>query len=238
MWGAAPNTAPVRCRVPPPGVCRVSSLCAGAGSPACRRPRGSRRRGAWGRAACGPSCVPPPGAAAPSGGGGTFLRPRGGGGTAPSLPAGLRGEWGGEGRGGRTVVPRPLPWGGDPWPPGQSPFFSGAPPLGIYVQPGLPASPGPRARPGRPSVGQPGRGGGGAASASYPRGLAWGAPQGRGRGGPFAAVCPPAHAGRAPRRVASAAPMLHFWLSLCRCGPRGALERWRRAAGRQRALRE
>ena len=57
--GRGPHTAPIHVRVPPPGVVRVSSLCAGAGSPACCGPRGSRRSGAWGRATCGLSCVLP-----------------------------------------------------------------------------------------------------------------------------------------------------------------------------------
>ena len=56
--GRGPHTAPVRVHVQPPGPVRVSSLCAGAGSPACCAPRGSRRWGAWGRAVCGLSCVP------------------------------------------------------------------------------------------------------------------------------------------------------------------------------------
>ena len=69
---------------------------------------------------------------------------------------------GGRGVGGVAPwFPTPLPWGGGPWPPAQSPFFSGAPPRGLHVQPGLPGSPRRRARPGRPSMGQPGRGGGG-----------------------------------------------------------------------------
>ena len=49
--GRRPDNALVCVRVPPPGLVRVASLCAGAGSPACRSPCGSRRWGAWGRAA-------------------------------------------------------------------------------------------------------------------------------------------------------------------------------------------
>ena len=50
-----------------------------------------------------------------------------------------------------------------------SPFFPGAPPLGIYVQPGLLGSHGRRARPGRPLVGQCGRGGGSLCPGLLPR---------------------------------------------------------------------
>ena len=43
---------------------------------------------------------------------------------------------------------------------------------------------------------------------------------------------------KAGRSVRAPPSMLHFLVSPSRCGPRGALEGWRRAAGRQRALRE
>ena len=238
MGGVAPHSAPVRCCVPPPGVVRVLSLCAGAGLPACRSPRGSRRRGAWGRAACGLSCVPPPGAAALSGGGGTSLRPRGkwrdGAPVArrPEGGVGVRGE-GGPRRGSPPPCPGGLALGLRPSPPS-----SLANPPWVYMFSwGCQGVPGAwRGLVGRRWVSL--AGGGGAASAPYPRGLARGAPRGGGRGGLFAAVCSPAYPGRAPRRVALSAPMLHSWVSLFCCGPRGALERWRRAAGRQRALRE
>ena len=57
--GRGPHTALVCCRVPPPGVAFASFVRAGAGVPACRDPRGSRRWGARGHAVCGSSCVPP-----------------------------------------------------------------------------------------------------------------------------------------------------------------------------------
>ena len=161
---------------------------------------------------------PPPGAAAPSGGGGASPLPRGG--WRAGSPVARRPERGvgGRGEGGpRRGSPPPCPGGGGPWPPTQSPFISGAPPLDICVQPGLLGSPGRWARPGWSSVGQPGRGGGGAASAHYPRGLAWEAPRGGGRGDFFAAVCSPAFPGRAPRRVASSAPHPPCCIPGCRC---------------------
>ena len=104
---------------------------------------------------------PPPGRCGPFGGRGDVppasgglegRRPRG-----PQAGGGSRGETGG---GAAPWFPTPLPWGGGPWRRAQSPFFSGEPPLGIYVQPGLPGSPRRRARPSRLSVGQPGGGGG------------------------------------------------------------------------------
>ena len=170
--------------------------------------RGAQRAG---------SASTPPGAMAPSGGGGKSPLTWGGGGPAPPWPAGQRGKWGVEGRGGRAVVLHPPALGVGPWPLAQSPFFSGAPPLGIYVQPGLPAAPGAgRGLVGRRRVSLAGGGGGGAASAPYPRGLARGAPRGGGRGGLFAAVCSPAFPGRAPRRVASSAPRPQCCIPGCR----------------------
>ena len=123
--GRGPHIAPVCVWVPPPGVVRVSSLCAGAGSLACRCPRGSRRWGAWGRAACGLSCVP---SRAP--------RPlRGGaclGGVEGWRPGGPQaaGGSGGEGEGGSRRGSRTPALGGGQWPTAQSPFLSAAPPPG------------------------------------------------------------------------------------------------------------
>ena len=212
--GRGPHTAPVRVCVPPPGVVRVSSMCAGAGSPACRG-RG-RQWGAWGRAACGLSCVPPRSPRPLRGeegrplclGGVEGRRPRG-----PQAGGGSGGERGG---GVAPKFPSPLPWGGGPWPPAQPAFFSSTSPLGIYVQPGLPGSPGRRARPGRPSVGQPGGGGGGGCQCAVPPGARPGGPVGRGWGGLFAAVCSPAFPGWAPMRVASSVPRPPCCIPGCR----------------------
>ena len=102
--GRGPHTAPVCSRVPAPGVVRVSSLCAGAVSSACRSPCGSRQWGAWQRAACGLTCVPP-GRRSPFGGRGDVPLPRGG--WRAGIPVARRPEGGvGErGEGGRAVVP-------------------------------------------------------------------------------------------------------------------------------------
>ena len=66
-------------------------------------------------------------------------------------------------------------------------------------------------------------GGGGAASAPYPRGPVRVAPRGGGRGGLFAAVCSPAFSGRAPRRVASSVPRPPCCITGCR---RSAAAHW------------
>ena len=141
-WGRGPHTAPVCCRVPPPGVARVSFLRAGAGSPACRDSRGSWRWGAPGRAACRSSCVPPRASQSLLGEGGRPLGLGGDGGPALPWPAGRGGGWRERQRGAAPLFPGPLPWGCGPWPPSLSPFFPGAPPLSIHVQPGLPGGPG------------------------------------------------------------------------------------------------
>ena len=110
-----PHTAPFRRRVPPPGVARASFWLAGAGSPAGCDPRGSRRWGARGRAACGSSCVHPRASQSLLGEGGRPLGPGMGGGPEPPRPAGRggsEGEWGGEG-GARRCSPPPYPVG---WP--------------------------------------------------------------------------------------------------------------------------
>ena len=158
--GRGPHTAPVRCRALFLGVALAWFLRAGAASPACRDPRGSRRWGARGRAACGSSCVPPRASRSLLREGERPLGPGGGGGPAPLWPAG-RGRAGGKGEGGgHAAVPRPPALWVGPWPPSLSPFFSGAPPWGIHVQSGLPGGRGRRARPGWPPMGQCGGKGG------------------------------------------------------------------------------
>ena len=66
-WRAWPPYCSGLCSRAAPGRGPCVALCDGAGSPACCGPCGSRRWGAWERAACGLSCVPPLGAAVPSG---------------------------------------------------------------------------------------------------------------------------------------------------------------------------
>ena len=115
------HTALVRRRVPLPGVARASLRRACAGPPVGRDPRGSRRRGALGRAACGSSCAPPPPHCGPFWG-------RGG---VPLVPGGAGG---GGGRGGRSAAPRPPALSGV----GVSSFVSGASPWGMLVLQALP----------------------------------------------------------------------------------------------------
>ena len=148
----------VACRPRAYSVCRPCALARA--RPPVAAPAGAGGRGRGGARRAGQ-------AASPSGRRGPFGRrggvPSASGGWRDGAPVACRPEGGvgGRGEGGpRRGSPTPCPGGPRPWPPAQSPIFSGAPPLGIYVQPGLPGSPGRRARPGRPSVGQPGGGGG------------------------------------------------------------------------------
>ena len=203
--GRGPHTAPVSVRVLPPGVVRVPSLCAGAGSPACRGRRQSRQWGAWGRAARGLSCVPPRATRPLQGVGGRPLCLRG---WTASAPVARRPEGGVEGRGeggSRRGLPPPCP-GGVARGPRPSPTCSPARhSCGYMFSRGCRAAPGAgRGLAGRRWVSLAGRGR--AASAPYPRGLARGAPRGGEGGGLFAAVCSPAFSGRARRRVASSVP--------------------------------
>ena len=106
--GRGPQIVPVRRRVPPPGVVRASLWSAGAGSPAGRDPRGSRRWGALGREACGSSSVPHRASRFLPGEGGRPVGPGGAEGRCPRgsrAGGGARGEKGG--RGGRAAAPRP-----------------------------------------------------------------------------------------------------------------------------------
>ena len=114
------------------------------------------------------------------------------------------------GGGAAPLLPTFLPWGGGPWPPSLSSFFSVAPPLGIHAQLGWLGGRRRRARPGRPPVSQCSEGGG--------RRL-------------LAMVCSPALPRRAPRRAVSSA---HSSVPPFSCCPR----RRRGAAGRQRVMRE
>ena len=173
----------------------------------------------------------------PSGGGGTSLRPLGGWRDGAPMARRPEGGLGVRGEGG-PVVPHPPALGRWPVAPGPVPFLLRQTPPGYIRSAGVTESSGRRARPWSAVGGSAWRGGGGAVSAPYPRGLARRAPRDGGRGGLFAAVCSPAYPGRALRRVVLSAPMPHTLPSPCRCGPRGALECWHRAAGRQWALRE
>ena len=235
--GSGPHTAPVCVRMLSPGVVRVASLCAGMGSLACRGPHGSRHVGAWGRVAHGLSCVPPTGAAALSGGGGTSPLPWGGWRAGALVARGPEGGGGGRGEGAsRRGSPPPSSRGVACGPRPRPPFFAGAFPPGILVQPGSFGSPGRRARPGRPPVGQPGGGGGsvrrppsgarpGGRKVSLPQSVS--PPSPGGHQGWLLRLCPALHTALAHVRVPPS-----------RCSPRGALERRRRAAGLPRALRE
>ena len=121
-WGARP----AYCSGAPPCAAPCALLRrAGVGLPVGRDPRGSRRRGALGRAVCRFSRTPPPRVAVPSGGGGAPPRLRGGGGSLLWLPS-----WGGgAGRGGLGGPP-PRP----PTPVGRRPAIRclGRAPPGIY----------------------------------------------------------------------------------------------------------
>ena len=84
---------------------------------------------------------PPPGVAVPSGGGGTSPRPRGGWRAGAPVARRPGGEVGGRGEGGPRRC-SPPPWRGGAALAPVAPFFPGAPPLGIHVQPGFRAAAG------------------------------------------------------------------------------------------------
>ena len=131
--GRGPQTAPVRVRVLSPGVVCVASLCAGAGSLACRGCRGSRRLGAAGTCRTSSAVSPIPGAAALSGGGGTSPLPWGGWRAGVPAARGPEGGSGGRGEGGRAVAPHLPPSGGWPVAPGPDPPSSPAHPPQVHL---------------------------------------------------------------------------------------------------------
>ena len=240
-WGASPPILlrfVVARRPRAWSVCRPCALARV--RPPVTAPAGAGGGGRGGARRAG-SAVPPPRSARPlRGEGGRPFGLGGGRRPAPPWPAGRRGQWGGEGSAGPPWFLTPLARRDGPWPPAQSPSFSSAPPRGIYVQPGLAGSLGCRARPGRPSLGQPGGGGGGCQRA-VPPGARQGGSAGWGAGRSLCRGLYPRlpRASTKARRFVSAPPsILHSWMSPFCCRPQGALERWRRAAGRQRALRE
>ena len=184
---------------------------------------------------------PPPGGAAPSGGGGTSPLPRGawraGAPVAPRPEEGVGGR--GEGKSRRGFSP-PCP-GGVALGPRPSPPSSQAHPPWVYVfSRGCPGSPGA----GRSLVSCRWvslAGGGGGCQCALPPGTRLGGFAGRGAGiSPCRGLFPRLlRAGTKAGRFVCAPPsMLHSWVSPICCGPRGALERWCRAAGRQQALRD
>ena len=227
---AAPGRGPFIVLVRWPGLARLS------------RPPREQAVGGVGARGVRARLGPPPGAPAPSGGGGSSPLPQGGSRAGAPVVRRPEGGVGGRGeRGSRRGSPPPCPGQVARDPPAQSPSFSGAPPLGIYVQPGLPGSPGRRARLGRSLVGQPGGGGGGGCQCAVPPGARSRGPAGRGAGRSLCrGVSPrlPRGGTKAGLFVCAPPSMLHSWVLPFRCGPGGALERRRRAAGRQKALRE
>ena len=143
----------------------------------------------------------------------------------PPLPAGRRGEWGVRGGGVALWFPTSLLRGVCPWPPSQPPFFAGAFSPGILVRPGSSGSPRRQAWLGRPSVRQPGRGGG--AARRPVRGL------GRGLSSRL-----PRAGTQAGHSICAPPSILHSRVPPSRRGLRGALECRRRAVGLLRKWRE
>ena len=142
--GRGPHTAPVRVHVLSPGVTRAPSSCAGAGSLACRCPRGSRWPGSLARV-----CVraqlrpPPPGHRGPFGGRRDVPSAQGGWRAVAPVACRPEGEVGGEGGGSRCGSPPPFsgraacgPWPGPPSSPARSPVVH------LFGR-GLSAAPGP-----------------------------------------------------------------------------------------------
>ena len=152
--GRGLHTILVRRCAPPPGLVRAPLWRAGVGSFVSRDTRGSRRLGALGRAVCRSSRTPPP-----------RRGPFWGRGGVPSAPGGRRvapvalklGGGAGGGWGGCSAAPRPPAPSGV----GLPSVVSGVPPRGILVRWGLLGGRRRQAQPGRPPMGQCGRGGGG-----------------------------------------------------------------------------
>ena len=155
--GRGPHTVLARRCAPPSDLVRARLRRAGVGSPVGRDPRGSRRRGALGRAVCRSSRIPPPRVAVPSGGGGGGVPSALGGADGRSCGPQAGGSGAGGGWGARPTASRPLAPSGV----GLPSVVSGVPPRGILVPWGLPGGRGRPARPGRPPTGQCGGGWGG-----------------------------------------------------------------------------
>ena len=205
-------------------------------------PRGSRRVGAWGRVAYGLSCAPPRAPQPFQEEGGPPLLPREGwrsgdpAARGPEKGSGRTGKGGARrgsplsSSGGLACGPRPIP-----------PFFAGASPPGILFRPRLFGTPG-RGLAGRQWVSL--AGGKGAVDAPSPlRGSAEG-PRGAG-GGKVSlppSVSPPSPGGHQGGSLRLCPPLntalAHVRVPPSCCGPRGALERRRRAAGLPRAPRQ
>ena len=152
----------------------------------------------------------------------------------PEGGVGGRGE-GGSRRGPRLPCPAGVAGGPRPSPP-SSPAH---PPLVYMFSRGCWAAPG-------TGHGLAGRrwvslaGGGGGCQCTVPPGTRPGGHAGRGAGRSLCRGLLPRllwASTKAGRLVCAPPSMLHSWVSPSCCGPRGALERRRRAAGRQRALR-
>ena len=127
--GRGPHTAPVRCRVPRPGVVRALPLCTGVVSARLSRPPREQAAGGAGARGVRVQLRPPPGVVVPTWGrGDTPSAPGGVEGRRPRGPQAGGGVGGERGGGGRAAVPCPPVPGG--W----------APPLTKLVPPGLPGS--------------------------------------------------------------------------------------------------
>ena len=181
-------------------------------------PAGAGGGGRGGARRAGPAASPP-GRRGPVWGRGDV--PSASGGWRAGAPVARRsgGNLGGEGGGGAPLFPTPLSWGGGPWPPSLSPW---APPLGIHVQPGLPASHGRRVRPGRPPWVTVARGGGGF---SLPRSAPQPSPGGH-QGGPLRLRTPRCRCSVAAHGAGAELPV-----SSGQCGSEWAVDSGRLARG-------
>ena len=240
-WGASP---PILLRFVVARRPRAWSVCCPCAlarvRPPVRAPAGAGGGGRGGARRAG-SAAPPPGRRGPFRGEGG--RPFGlgrGGMPAPPWPAGRRGQWGGEGSAGRAMVPHPP--GSAEWPVAPSPV----PLLLQRTPPGYIRSTGVGGQPRVPGAawsavgGAAWRGGGGGCQRAVPPGARQGGSAGWGAGRSLCrGLYPrlPRASTKARRSVCAPPSILHSWMSPFCCSPQGAFERWRRAAGRQRALR-